>query len=215
MRSSSSAIFLILFATAVAVGTATAFVPTSAAAAAPPPSRPSLNAGNDDDAERMQRTAAADVDCDGEMAEGSGEGSTPMIATMMDKFRAFNPLSELADIFSNFDDVVDDFFNKRVSCICFFGMRYIFEGKWRLSTCCRHAFLTFSSFRCAANEIQKMGNGEVFYGKRKYKPSGRVSDEYNGGGFTDYRKIEAAREFRELRAAMREKAREEGDGGGK
>jgi hypothetical protein len=47
-----------------------------------------------------------------------------------------------------------------------------------------------------------MGNGEVFYGKRKYKPSGRVSDEYNGGGFTDYRKIEAAREFRELRAAI-------------
>ena len=47
-----------------------------------------------------------------------------------------------------------------------------------------------------------MGTGEVFYGKRKYKPSGRVSDEYNGGGFTDYRKIEAAREFRELRAAI-------------
>jgi hypothetical protein len=38
----------------------------------------------------------------------------------MDKFRAFNPLSELADIFSNFDDVVDDFFNKRVSCIYMF-----------------------------------------------------------------------------------------------
>ena len=72
-----------------------------------------------------------------------------------------------------------------------------------------------SSYLFVANGIQKMGNGEVFSGKRKYKPSGRVSDEYNGGGFTDYRKIEAAREFRELRAAMKEKTREEGDGGGK
>jgi hypothetical protein len=49
-----------------------------------------------------------------------------------------------------------------------------------------------------------MGNGEVFYGKRKYKPSGRVDTEYNGGGFSDWRKIEAAREFREMRALMRQ-----------
>ena len=70
-----------------------------------------------------------------------------------------------------------------------------------------------SSYLFVANVIQKMGNGEVFYGKRKYKPSGKVSSEYNGGGFTDYRKIEAAREFREMRAMMREKAIEEGDGG--
>ena len=52
-----------------------------------------------------------------------------------------------------------------------------------------------------------MGNGEVFYGKRKYKPSGRVDTEYNGGGFSDWRKIEAAREFREMRALMREEAK--------
>ena len=111
MRSSSSTIFVILVTAAVAVGTATAFVPTSAAAS---PSRSSLNAGNDDDGERMQRAAAVD---DVDMSKGgSGEGSPPMIA-LMDKFRMFNPLSELADIFSNFDDVVDDFFNKRVSCI--------------------------------------------------------------------------------------------------
>jgi hypothetical protein len=61
-------------------------------------------------------------------------------------------------------------------------------------------------------ESEKMGNGEVFYGKRKYKPSGKVSSEYNGGGFTDFRKIEAAREFREMRALMREKTGEEKDG---
>ena len=50
---------------------------------------------------------------------------------------------------------------------------------------------------------KKMGNGEVFYGKRKYKPSGRVNSDYNGGGFSDWRKMEAAREFREERAMMR------------
>jgi len=50
---------------------------------------------------------------------------------------------------------------------------------------------------------KQMGNGEVFYGKRKYKPSGRVDSDYNGGGFSDWRKMEAAREFREERAMMR------------
>ena len=30
-------------------------------------------------------------------------------------FRFPNPLADLADMFSNFDDIVDDFFNKRVS----------------------------------------------------------------------------------------------------
>jgi hypothetical protein len=77
-------------------------------------------------------------------------------------FKFPNPFAEIIDIFTNFDDVVDDFFNKR------------------------------------------MGNGEIFYGKRKYKPSGTVESEYNGGGFSDWRKIEAAREFREERARIRE-----------
>mmetsp|Transcript_33564 Transcript_33564/g.71562 ORF Transcript_33564/g.71562 Transcript_33564/m.71562 type:complete len:158 (-) Transcript_33564:172-645(-) len=82
-------------------------------------------------------------------------------------FKIPNPFNELADMFSNFDDVVDDFFNKR------------------------------------------MGNGEVFYGKRKYKPSGKFSSDYNGGGLSDWRKIEAAREFREERAMMREMKEEQ------
>ena len=87
------------------------------------------------------------------------------------EFKFPNPFSEIADMFQSFDDVVDDFFNKR------------------------------------------MGNGEIFYGKRKYKPSGNVESEYNGGGFSDWRKIEAAREFREERARIRaeEKARESGE----
>jgi len=75
-----------------------------------------------------------------------------------------NPFAEIADMFSNFDDVVDDFFNKR------------------------------------------MGNGEVFYGKRKYKPSGSVQSDYEGYGFSDRRKIDAAREFRAERQRMREMA---------
>ena len=49
-----------------------------------------------------------------------------------------------------------------------------------------------------------MGNGEVFYGKRKYKPSGSVETDYNGYGFSDRRKIDAAREFRAEREMIRE-----------
>ena len=38
------------------------------------------------------------------------------------------------------------------------------------------------------------GNGEVFYGQRKYKPSGRKNTEgkYNGMGLTDSNKIKVA-----------------------
>lgn len=66
-----------------------------------------------------------------------------------------NPFKEVKDMLSNFDDVVDDFFYKR------------------------------------------MGNGEVFYGKRKYKPSGNVEGEYKGMGLTDSLKIDIARERKE------------------
>lgn len=66
---------------------------------------------------------------------------------------------------SNFDDVLDDFFYKR------------------------------------------MGNGEVFYGKRKYKPTGRVEGKYNGMGLTDKLKIDISRERKEL--YLEEKRRRE------
>ena len=91
------------------------------------------------------------------------------IPSAPDRFQFPNPFAEILDIFQNFDDVVDDFFNKR------------------------------------------MGNGEIFYGKRKYKPSGNVESEYNGGGFSDWRKIEAAREFREERARIREEEKAKND----
>ena len=50
----------------------------------------------------------------------------------------------------------------------------------------------------------EVGNGEAFYGKRKYKPSGSVETDYNGYGFSDSRKIDAAREFRAERERIRD-----------
>jgi len=66
-----------------------------------------------------------------------------------------NPLAGIVDLFSNMDDVVDDFFYKR------------------------------------------MGKGEIFYGKRKYKPSGDVEGSYNGFGLSDKLKIDMTREYRD------------------
>jgi hypothetical protein len=87
---------------AVSAGPSTAFVPTG------PSSLPisSMHAGNDDEG-GMPSTAAVD-DARARVGGGSPIGS-------IEKFRIPNPLAELVDIFSNFDDVVDDFFNKRVS----------------------------------------------------------------------------------------------------
>jgi hypothetical protein len=72
-----------------------------------------------------------------------------------------NPLAELSDMVTRFDDVVDDFMGK------------------------------------------KMGNGELFYGKRKYKPSNRPNTEgkYNGMGLTDSLNIEIARALKADRLA--------------
>lgn len=65
------------------------------------------------------------------------------------------PFRELLDIFSNFDDVIDDFFYKR------------------------------------------MGQGEIFYGKRKFRPSGKVEGDYNGFGLSDKTKIDVTRAYKE------------------
>mmetsp|Transcript_17907 Transcript_17907/g.28980 ORF Transcript_17907/g.28980 Transcript_17907/m.28980 type:complete len:137 (+) Transcript_17907:127-537(+) len=101
------------------------------------------------------------------MLEQNPSPTTVLHAKGDDGFNIPNPFAELGDMFSNLDDVIDDFFNKR------------------------------------------MGNGEVFYGKRKYKPSGNIETDYNGGGLSDWRKIEAARQYREERAMMRELAKEQ------
>lgn len=44
---------------------------------------------------------------------------------------------------------------------------------------------------------KRMGNCEIFYGKRKYKPSGSVQGEYNGFGLTDKLKIDVTRARKE------------------
>lgn len=80
-------------------------------------------------------------------------------------WKNWNPLKDAADMFSNFDDVVDDFMNKR------------------------------------------MGNGEVFYGKRKFRPSNRPNTDgrYNGMGLSDKTKIDVTREYRD--AVLEERRR--------
>ena len=43
---------------------------------------------------------------------------------------------------------------------------------------------------------KRMGKGEIFYGKRKFKPSGEVEGDYQGLGLSDKLKIDMAREYR-------------------
>jgi hypothetical protein len=56
---------------------------------------------------------------------------------------------------------------------------------------------------------KRMGNGELFYGQRKFKPSGRPNTEgkYNGMGKSDRLKIDAKREVKE--AIMERKRRQQ------
>ena len=85
------------------------------------------------------------------------------------KAKAWNPFKDVSDMMANFDDVIDDFVNKR------------------------------------------MGNGEIFYGQRKYKPSGRenTTGQYNGMGMSDKTKIDVARKYKEEMMEMR-RLREQG-----
>jgi hypothetical protein len=77
--------------------------------------------------------------------------------------KTWKPLANLSGIFSNVDDVIDDFMGKR------------------------------------------MGNGELFYGKRKNSPSGRLNmdGDYNGMGYSDPLRIERARQRKEEVLAMK------------
>ena len=83
-------------------------VPPSSAFVAPPSifaSRPSFLSFADNEDENQ-----SSVD---EASSQSNSDLSPI--AMGQSFRFPNPLVELVDMFSNFDDVVDDFFNKRVS----------------------------------------------------------------------------------------------------
>eukprot|EP01083_Nonionella_stella_P132378 402468_1 len=44
---------------------------------------------------------------------------------------------------------------------------------------------------------KRMGKGEIFYGKRRYKPSGEVEGDYNGFGLSDKGKIDTVREYKD------------------
>mmetsp|Transcript_34921 Transcript_34921/g.41708 ORF Transcript_34921/g.41708 Transcript_34921/m.41708 type:complete len:172 (-) Transcript_34921:431-946(-) len=83
--------------------------------------------------------------------------------------KGFNPISEFFDMFSNIDDVIDDFYFKR------------------------------------------MGNGEIFYGKRKYKPSGEVDGKYDGFGLSDRSKIDTTREYRAQWQEEKKRRKERGE----
>lgn len=58
---------------------------------------------------------------------------------------------------------------------------------------------------------KRMGNGEVFYGKRKFEPSGRenTDGEYMGMGRSDKIKIDTARERKEEIMEQRRRQAEE------
>jgi hypothetical protein len=57
---------------------------------------------------------------------------------------------------------------------------------------------------------KRMGNGEVFYGERRVKPSGRENTEgsYNGMGMSDKVRIDTARERKEELVERRRQAEE-------
>ena len=54
---------------------------------------------------------------------------------------------------------------------------------------------------------KRMGNGEVFYGKGKFNPSGKVEGDYNGMGLTDKTRIDMARARKEAFLEEREERR--------
>jgi hypothetical protein len=56
---------------------------------------------------------------------------------------------------------------------------------------------------------KRMGNGEQFYGKRKYNPSGKFDGQYQGMGRSDQSRIEMALVQKELMEERRSKRQAE------
>lgn len=59
--------------------------------------------------------------------------------------------------------------------------------------------------------FKRMGAGEMWYGKRKYDPSGKVDGDYNGMGRTDLIQIEIARAKKEEIDRKRRRRQEEAE----
>ncbi len=57
--------------------------------------------------------------------------------------------------------------------------------------------------------FKRMGNGEQFYGKRKYNPTGNFDGDYNGMGQSDLIRIEIARVRKEEMEALRQRRLQE------
>mmetsp|Transcript_6417 Transcript_6417/g.9399 ORF Transcript_6417/g.9399 Transcript_6417/m.9399 type:complete len:140 (-) Transcript_6417:290-709(-) len=57
----------------------------------------------------------------------------------------------------------------------------------------------FSNLDSVADDFfyKRMGKGEIFYGKRSYKPSGDVEGGYNGFGLSDKGKIDTVRDYKD------------------
>jgi hypothetical protein len=51
---------------------------------------------------------------------------------------------------------------------------------------------------------KRMGNGELFYGKRKFNPSGKIDGSYNGFGLSDKGRIEGVKMYKEMREGNRD-----------
>eukprot|EP00977_Amphora_coffeiformis_P026209 scaffold24671_cov137-Amphora_coffeaeformis.AAC.2 len=119
--------------------------------------------------------------------------ATPLYSKGSNK--SWNPFEEFSGMMSNLDDVIDDFMNKRL------GNGKGLEFLRRL----------VSSLECLSRLSLLIQKGEIFYGKRKYKPSGRdnTTGQYNGMGMSDKARIDMAREIKEERMAMK-RLREQG-----
>mmetsp|Transcript_34472 Transcript_34472/g.69634 ORF Transcript_34472/g.69634 Transcript_34472/m.69634 type:complete len:178 (-) Transcript_34472:1123-1656(-) len=98
----------------------------------------------------------------------------------------FNPLKDIFDMFQNLDD--GESFKSKSNNIA--GFVQVSHRHNAISICPSPAIVIDDFYN------KRMGKGEIFYGKRKYKPSGTVEGDYNGLGLTDKQRIDDAREYK-------------------
>ena len=75
------------------------------------------------------------------------------------------------------------------------------DKKWELPNLFKEVNDMISNWDDVIDDFmfKRMGNGELFYGKRKYKPSNKpnMDGQYSGMGISDSTKIEMARQRKE------------------
>jgi hypothetical protein len=87
------------------------------------------------------------------------------------------------------------------------------DNKWEMPNLFQEINDMISSWDDVIDDFmfKRMGNGELFYGKRKYKPSNKpnMDGQYTGMGISDSAKIELARQRKEeLMERRRQQLRE-------